>query len=152
MLAEDFEVQTKTESYIVPGQLPVELMLPVEDWSMRSQALAVEATESDAKADELTEEESEKEARRLMNVAVDMAMEGWDLVTRLVNYNHPAVVLADIKRALPTMEAIALFFNAIFEEYQPEGINDPLPGKAPAKKPGTTTRSTKSGKVKPKKK
>ena len=43
MLAEDFSIQTKTEAYLIPGALPVEIMLPVQDWSIRSQALAEEA-------------------------------------------------------------------------------------------------------------
>jgi hypothetical protein len=43
------------------------------------------------------------------------------------------------------MEAIAVFFNIIFDEYRPEGVSeDPLPKKA-KDKAKTTTRSTKSG-------
>lgn len=139
MLAEDFEVQTKTESYTIPGALPVEIMLPVEDWSMRSMALAEEAG---------TIEDTPEEARRLMEVAVDLAEEGHELALKLIRYNKADVSLEDIKHALPTMEAIAVFFNIIFEEYRPEIAEDPTQAAKAAK----TTRTTKSKKTsKPKK-
>jgi hypothetical protein len=143
MLAEDFEVQTTTEAYLIPGSLPVEIMLPVEDWSMRSTALAEEATQV---------EDTPEEARRLMEVAVDVAAEGHELALKLIHYNQPDAKLVDVKRALPTMEAIAVFFNIIFDEYKPEMENPTTTAKAKTTKAKTTTRTTKSGGKKPAKK
>ena len=81
-----------------------------------------------------------------------MAEEGWDLVLKLVKYNQPDADLEDIKHALPTVEAMAVFFGILFDEYQPEVMEDPLPKKAPAGKPKQTTRTTGKGKTsKPKK-
>jgi hypothetical protein len=141
MLAEDFTVQTKTEAYLIPGALPVDIMLPVEDWSMRSQALAEKA---------MTIEDTPEEVRKFMEVAVDVAAEGHDLVLKLVQNLQPDATLEDIKRALPTMEAIAIFFDVIFDEYRPEIADDPTRAGKPAK--AVMTRTTKkTNKSKPKK-
>jgi hypothetical protein len=142
MLAEDFEVQTKTASYTIPGALPVDIMLPVEDWSMRSQALAEES---------LTVGDEPKAVRKFLDVAVDVAAEGHDLVLKLIQYNQPDVTLDEVKAALPTMEAIAIFFDVIFDEYRPEVADDPTQAGKPAKA-AVTTRTTKPKKTsKPKK-
>jgi hypothetical protein len=142
MLAEDFNVQTKTESYLIPGSLPVEIILPVEDWSMRSMALAEEAT---------TIEDTPEAARRLTETAVDIAGEGHELALKLIRYNQPEVTLDEVKRALPTMEAISIFFDVIFEEYRPEVEDSPSRAGKPAKGKGTTRTIKKTSKSKPKK-
>jgi len=105
---------------------------------MRSMALAEEVT---------TVEDTPEEARRLLEITVDLAAEGHNLALQLVQYNDAEVTLKDIKHALPTCEAIAVFFNVIYDEYTPEGIKDPTKAaKAASKGDKETTRTTKGGK------
>lgn len=140
----DFRIQTCTEIYLIPGTIPVNLMLPIEDWSRETgerveEVMAlVEAGKEEELGPDMTKE------------LVAMAKMGWELALGLVRIHSPEVTDKEIERALPTLEAINAFFGQIFEEYAPASDN-PL-AQPSAKAKTSSKRATNPGMKKGKKK